>query len=88
MNKIEVFIDNNGTWESVKNKANVVGLTVSQLLDEALDEARMVIKNSANKNYSPLTDIRVDFYEDNIKVDEEYFCIGDPKSEEYPIKKD
>lgn len=88
MNRIEVLINNNGTWESVKNKANVVGLTISELLDEALDEVRMVIKNSTTKNYSPLTDVRIDFYEDNVKIDEEYFCIADPKSDEYPIKSD
>lgn len=88
MNRIEVFIEQNGEYQSLKGKSNVVNFTCSELLDEALDEARLVIKNSAIKNYAPMTKGRIDFYEDNIKVDEVYFCVGEPKSDEYPIKKD
>lgn len=89
MNRIEVFIkDSNGTYVSVKGRANVVNTTTSLLLDEALDESRIVLKNSSIANYKPLTRVRVDHYEDETLVDSDFFIIGNPKTDEYPIKKD
>ena len=90
MNRVEIFIQDPITleFESIKGKANAVSLTGSELLDERLDEARLVIKNSTVKRYPPLINVRIDFYEDDIKAESEYYVIGNPKSAEHPIKKD
>lgn len=88
MIRLEAFVNINNTWQSLKGTANLVNLTVSELLDEALDEARAVIKNSNTKNYAPLTEVRIDYYEDNALVDSDYLLVAEPKADEYPIKKD
>ena len=83
MNRIEVYFLNNGNWESIKGKANVVNFTNTELLDEALDEARLVIKNSAVDFYAPTLDVKIEFYEDNALVDTIYYIIANPKRDIY-----
>lgn len=81
MNGLEVFVKQNGAYTKIEG--NIVNITVDELLDEELDQARLVVMNSIVDNYPPLTEFRLDYIKDNIVIKRLYMISGDPTSTEY-----
>jgi hypothetical protein len=59
MNIAEVFVKQNGEYVSLKGQANIDCIDGGDLLDEQLDELRLVIKNSLVEHYPPLTEFKI-----------------------------
>lgn len=81
MNGLEVYVKQNGVYTEVIG--NIVNITLDELLDEQLDQARLVIVNSIVDNYPPLTEFRLDYTKDDTVKKRLYMISGDPKSTEY-----
>lgn len=81
MNRIRVLQKVNGEYEDIDGI--VVSLDTANLLDEQLDEARMVVKESATELFPVLTEIKIEYYTDDTLVDVELFIVGDDKPIEY-----
>ena len=90
MNNFSVYIKENGIYNKI-NAVSVFPFNFGQLLDEQLDEARLIIKLSQNKHYEPLTEIRIDFLnrdgdKSNV-LESKYFVVAQDKSREFPVGK-
>lgn len=81
MNTIKVYVKQNN--EYVPIEGNVVNLTVSELLDEQLDEARLIITNSLVENYPPTTEFAIEYLKDGVVIKSEFFISGEPKATQF-----
>ena len=59
MNNFSVYIKENGVYDKI-NAVAIFPFSFGQLLDEQLDEARLVVKLSPKEHYEPLTEIKID----------------------------
>lgn len=78
-NTFKLFIEQGGAYNEVRA---VFPFTSGELLDERLDEAKVVFF-SRDKNYKPLTEFKVEFNESGT-VSEEYYILANDNSAEYP----
>lgn len=89
MNVAEIFIKENGQYVSLKGSANVVEISGGELLDEQLDELRLVIKNSIVDTYPPLTEVKIVLKTVDIENNTEtidrilYLIVGNDSTTEY-----
>ncbi len=92
--RIEVFVKNpqSGVYESLQGECNPLYFAVSELLDERLDEVRLVLHNSLTGHYRPTIEVRIDIYEpppDNselnglILAESIYTIVGNDNTEEF-----
>ena len=81
MNTVKVYVKKNGVYTEIEG--NVVNITTEELLDEQLDQARLVVINSPVDNYPPLTEFRIEYYKDGTPIRADYFISGEPTSTEY-----
>lgn len=81
MNGLKVYVKQNRVYTEVIG--NIVNITLDELLDEQLDQARLVVINSIVDNYPPLTEIRLDYTKDGTVIKRLYMISGDPTSTEY-----
>ena len=81
MNTVKVYVKKNGVYTEIEG--NVVNITIDELLDEQLDQARLVVINSIVDNYPPLTEFRLDYTKDGTVIERLYMISGDPTSTEY-----
>lgn len=81
MNGLKVYVKQNGVYTEVVG--NIVNITLDELLDEQLDQARLVVMNSLIDNYPPLTEFRLDYTKDGTVIKRLYMISGDPTSTEY-----
>ena len=84
MNNFSVYIKENNAYKKI-NAVAVFPFTVSQLLDEQLDEARLIIKNSPDEYYEPLTAVKIELLENGNVVKEYYFVVAQNNAYEFPI---
>ena len=92
MINFKVYIKKNGVYQSIhdnedmtQNANAVFPFTVSQLLDEQLDEARLIIKNSPDEYYEPLTEVKIELLENSNVIKEYYFVIAQDNAFEFPV---
>lgn len=81
MNSLKVYVKKNGIYTEIEG--NVVNITTDELLDEQLDQARLVVMNSLVDNYPPLTEFKIEYYTDGVLKGADYFISGEPTSKEY-----
>ena len=81
MNGLKVYVKKNGVYTEIEG--NIVNITLDELLDEQLDQARLVVMNSIVDNYPPLTEFRLDYTKDNTVIKRLFMISGDPTSTEY-----
>lgn len=81
MNTIKVYVKKNGAYTEIEG--NVVNITTDELLDEQLDQARLVVMNSPVDNYPPLTEFRLDYEKNGTVIKSLYMISGEPTSTEY-----
>ena len=81
MNTIKVYTKQNGVYTEVTG--SIVELTVGEMLDSQLDDARLIITNSIVENYPPLTEFRIDFLRENTVYKRIYMVSGEPKAQAY-----
>ncbi len=81
MNTIKVYTKQNGVYTEVTG--SIVELTVGEMLDSQLDDARLIITNSPVENYPPLTEFRIDFLRENTVYKRIYMVSGEPKAQVY-----
>jgi len=81
MNTVKVYVKKNGEYTEIEG--NVVNITTDELLDEQLDQARLVVINSPVDNYPPLTEFKFEHYIDGVLSKVDYFISGEPTSTEY-----
>ncbi len=81
MNGLKVYVKQNGAYTEIEG--NIVNITVDELLDEQLDQARLVVMNSIVDNYPPLTEFMLEYTKDNTVIKRLYMISGDPTSTEY-----
>ena len=86
MNNFSVYIKDNGTYDKI-NAIAVFPFSFGQLLDEQLDEARLVVKLSPKEHYEPLTEVKIELLENGNVVKEYYFVVAQDNAYEFPIKK-
>lgn len=75
MNTLKVYVKKNGVYTEIEG--NVVNITTNELLDEQLDQARLVVINSPVDNYPPLTEFRIDFLSNNIVEKSVFYLSGE-----------
>ena len=68
MNNFSVYIKENGVYDKI-NAVAIFPFSFGQLLDEQLDEARLVVKLSPKEHYEPLTEIKIDIEKRNSSTD-------------------
>ena len=78
MNTIKAYVKENGLYRLVEG--NIADIVTAEMLDEQLDEARLVLTNSPIENYPPLTEFRIDFLANDAVVKRLYFVSGEPKA--------
>ena len=78
-NTFKLFIKQDGTYQEVNA---VFPFTSGELLDERLDEAKVVFF-SEEEAYKPLTEIKVEFNESGTDS-EEYYILANDNAAEYP----
>lgn len=81
MNTLKVYVKKNGDYTVIEG--NVVNITTDELLDEQLDQARLVVINSLVDNYPPLTEFKIEHYIGDTPSRVDYFISGEPTSNEY-----
>lgn len=81
MNTVKVYVKKNGVYTEIEG--NVVNITTNELLDEQLDQSRLVVINSPVDNYPPLTEFKDVYYTDGVPTRVEYYISGEPTSTEY-----
>ena len=81
MNTVKVYVKKNGVYTEIEG--NVVNITTNELLDEQLDQSRLVVINSPVDNYPPLTEFKLEHYKDGVLTRADYFISGEPTSTEY-----
>ena len=81
MNGLIVKVKKNGVYTPIEG--NVVNITADELLDEQLDQARLIVMNSIVDNYPPLTEFMLEYTKDNTVIKRLYMISGDPTSTEY-----
>jgi hypothetical protein len=86
MFKVKLYQKIDGVYTQMKGNS-VFPLGVGELLDEQLDEAFITIYNSELENIPPLTDIRVDIYENDILKKQIYMVVAQDKAQRYPLRK-
>ena len=86
MNNFSVYIKENGTYEKINGVA-VFPFNFGQLLDEQLDEAHLVIKMSPKEHYEPLTEMKIEVFENSKVIKEYYFVVAQDNAYEFPVKK-
>lgn len=92
MINFKVYIKKNGVYQSIhdnedmtQNANAVFPFTVSQLLDEQLDEARLIIKNSPDEYYKSLTEVKIELLENGNVVKEYYFVVAQDNAFRFPV---
>lgn len=61
----------------------MVSVATSELLDEQLDEIRLVLKNSTVEHYPPTTEVKIEFYADGELEETLYAIVADGRGKEY-----
>ena len=79
MNSFKLYLANNDS----EIKGVVFPFRYAELLDERLDEAYVDFYNRI-EFYEPLTEAKIEIYQDNKLADTLYFIIGNDNSAEYP----
>ena len=72
-----------GIYEAIEGE--VTPLTTEELLDEALDQAFLVLTNSNIEIIEPTTEVRVIISQTGKASVEKYYIVGDDESNEIPI---
>ncbi len=83
MNKFSVLVKKQNNY-SVVDGNTVFPLNFANLLDEQLDEAHLIIRNSKEKTYDPLTEFKIELKQDDIIVKELYLVLAQDKPREFP----
>ncbi len=91
MNNFSVYIKENGIYDKIYAVA-IFPFSFGQLLDEQLDEARLLVKLSPKEHYEPLTEIKIDIEKRNSSgtvsvIESKYFVVAQDKSREFPVSK-
>lgn len=73
-----------GKYEELVD-GTVQPLTTEDLLDEALDQAFVVIANTQIEAIEPTTEVKVVIHQEGQADVEKYYIIGDDESTETPI---
>lgn len=79
MNSFKLYLDGN----EIKN--TVFPFRFGELLDERLDEAYVDFYGSDVEAFTPTTEAKVEIYQDDKKVDTQYYIVANDNSQEYPI---
>lgn len=90
MFNFKVYIKENGTYVMVDTGTSQQGipvfpLSIGQLLDEQLDEAYITIQKSIVEHYTPLTEVKIDVYQDNVLVKTHYMVVAEDNSQQFPL---
>lgn len=82
----DFFIKNKitGKYEELVD-GTVQPLTTEDLLDEALDQAFVVIANTQIEAIEPTTEVKVAIHQEGQVYVEKYYIVGDDESTETPI---
>ncbi|MBQ4509785.1 MAG: hypothetical protein II984_03585 [Clostridia bacterium] len=83
MNKFSVLVKKQNNYIVVDGNT-VFPLNFANLLDEQLDEAHLIIRNSKKKIYDPLTEFKIELKQDDIIVKELYLVLAQDKPREFP----
>ena len=81
MNTLIVYVKQNGEYIPIRGA--IVNFTTDELLDEQLDQARLVVINSPVENYPPLTEFRIDFLSNNIVEKSVFYLSGESNTITY-----
>lgn len=72
-----------GIYEQVNG--TVTPLTTEDLLDEALDQAFIILSNTQIEVIEPTTEVKVVIHQDGQADVEKYYIVGDDESTQTPL---
>lgn len=81
----DLYIKNKTTGDYELASGTVTPLTTEDLLDEALDQAFIVLSNSEIESIPPSTEVKVVIHQDGEADIEKYYIVGDDESIETPL---
>lgn len=83
MNTIQVYIKKQDDYTLTDDTP--VSLDGANILDEQLDEARLVLKNSLVELYPPLTEVRIDFLKDGTVIQRDFMLVAEDKTRTFLV---
>ncbi len=81
----DFYIKNKITGVYEKIDGTVTPLTTEDLLDEALDQAFIVIANTQKELIEPTTEVKIVIHQEGQADVEKYYIVGDDESTQMPI---
>lgn len=81
----DLYIKNKITGVYEKIDGTVTPLTTEDLLDEALDQAFIVVANTQKELIEPTTEVKVVIHQVGQADVEKYYIVGDDESTQTPI---
>jgi Tfp pilus assembly ATPase PilU len=81
----DLYIKNKITGVYEKIDGTVTPLTTEDLLDEALDQAFVVIANTKVEIFEPTTEVKIVIHQVGQADVEKYYIVGDDESTQTPI---
>ena len=81
----DFYIKNKVTGDYEKTDGTVTPLTTEDLLDEALDQAFIVLSNTQIEVIEPSTEVKAVIHQEGEADVEKYYIVGDDESTETPI---
>lgn len=81
----DFYIKNKVTGDYEKIDGTVTPLTTEDLLDEALDQAFIVLSNTQIEVIEPSTEVKVVIHQEGQADVEKYYIVGDDESTETPL---
>lgn len=81
----DLYIKNKVTGKYEKVDGSVTPLTTESLLDEALDQAFVVIDNTTIETIEPTTEVKIVIHQEGKEDVEKYYVVGNDESTETPL---
>ena len=81
----DFYIKNKVTGDYEQVNGTVTPLTTEDLLDEALDQAFIILSNTQIEVIEPTTEVKVVIHQDGQADVEKYYIVGDDESTETPL---
>lgn len=81
----DFYIKNKVTGVYEKIDGTVTPLTTEELLDEALDQAFIVIANTQKELIEPTTEVKVVIHQEGQADVEKYYIVGEDESTQTPL---
>ncbi len=81
----DLYIKNKTTGIYEKANGTVTPLTTEDLLDEALDQAFVVLENTPIETIEPSTEVKIVIHQEGKEDVEKYYIVGSDESTETPL---